>query len=146
MNIFEALRLSHDIQRHLCSEIVLTNGDSPKRRELYAELKNELKSHAQAEDRYFYIPLMYDDNGLIISRHALSEHHEMDELIDKLDSMPFDNPHWLISVKKLAHTVDHHLEEEEHGFFQQAGKILSSKQKEDLGKQYLDEYNKSKLE
>lgn len=144
MNIFEALRQSHDKQRELCDKIVLTKGDSEKRRKLYADLKNELKSHAQAEDRYFYIPLMFDDTGLDITRHALAEHHEMDELMEKIDAMDYSNSHWLVRVKELADTVKHHLEEEEHGFFQQAGKILNDKQKTTMAKQYLDEYEKAK--
>ena len=46
--------------------------------------------------------------------------------------------------KKLSEKVHHHLHEEEHGFFQQAGKILEDEQKESLSKQYLAEYNKYK--
>lgn len=140
MNIFEALRASHDKQRELCKEIVLTRGNSESRRQLYASLKKELQAHAQAEDRYFYIPLMFDDIGLNISRHALSEHHEMDEIIEKIDTLGFSNPHWLVKVKELVHTVQHHLDEEEHGFFQQAGKILTAEQKSKLAQQYLNEY------
>lgn len=48
-------------------------------------------------------------------------------------------------MKKLTETVHHHLQEEEHGFFQQAGKILDDKQKESLAKQYLAEYQKYKV-
>lgn len=144
MNIFEALRESHDVQRELAEKLVQTSGDTPERRTLFEQLKNELFAHAVAEDRYFYIPLMMTDSGLNITRHALAEHHEMDELLEQLTETEFSNPGWLAIAKKLSETVHHHLKEEEHGFFQQAGKILEDKQKESLAKKYQTEYKKYK--
>lgn len=144
MNIFEALRESHDVQRELAEQLVKTSGNTPERRELFERLKNELFAHAVAEDRYFYIPLMMTDSGLNITRHALAEHHEMDELLEQLTETELSNPGWLAIAKKLSETVHHHLQEEEHGFFQQAGKILEDKQKETLAKKYQTEYKKYK--
>ncbi|UUS61123.1 MULTISPECIES: hemerythrin domain-containing protein [unclassified Acinetobacter] len=144
MNIFEALRQSHEKQRELAEKLIQTSGDTPERRDLFELLKNELFAHAVGEDRYFYIPLMMTDSGLNITRHALAEHHEMDELLEQLTETEFSNPGWLAIAKKLSETVHHHLQEEEHGFFQQAGKILDDKQKEALAKQYLAEYKKYK--
>ena len=142
--IFEVLRESHDVQRDLAEKLIQTSGDSPERRELFDLLKNELFAHAVAEDRYFYIPLMMTDSGLNISRHALAEHHEMDELLEQLTETEMSNSGWLAIAKKLSDTVRHHLKEEEHGFFQQAGKILEDKQKESLAKKYQAEYKKYK--
>ncbi len=144
MNIFEALRESHEVQRDLSEKLVQTSGDTTERRDLFELLKNELYAHAVAEDRYFYIPLMMTDSGLNITRHALSEHHKMDELLEQLTETEFSHSSWLVLAKKLNETVHHHLKEEEHGFFQQAGKILEDKQKESLAKQYLKEYKKYK--
>jgi hypothetical protein len=142
--IFEALRESHDQQRTLAEQLIQTSGDTAERRELFDLLKNELFAHAVAEDRYFYIPLMMTDSGLNISRHALAEHHEMDELLEQLTETELSSPSWLAIAKKLSETVHHHLKEEEHGFFQQAGKILDDKQKESLAKKYQTEYQKYK--
>lgn len=144
MNIFSALRESHEKQRDLSEKLIKTSGDSKERRALFELLKNELFAHAVGEDRYFYIPLMMTDSGLNITRHALAEHHKMDELLEQLTEMELSNPSWLAIAKKLFDTVHHHLQEEEHGFFQQAGKILSAEQKESLAQQYLAEYKKYK--
>lgn len=144
MNIFEALRASHEIQRELSEKLIQTSGNTEERRELFELLKNELFAHAVGEDRYFYIPLMMTDSGLNITRHALSEHHEIDELLEQLTETDMSNHGWLAIAKKLSEKVHHHLQEEEHGFFQQAGKILEDEQKESLAKQYLAEYNKYK--
>lgn len=142
--IFEALRESHEIQRDLAEKLLQTSGDTPERRELFKQLKNELFAHEAAEDRYFYIPLMMTDSGLNITRHALAEHHEMDEMIEELTVTELSNPGWIAMAKKLSEKVHHHLKEEEHGFFQQAGKILDEKQKTALAVQYKNEYQRYK--
>ena len=144
MNIFEALRESHEQQRNLAERLIQTSGHTQEREDLFKQLKNELYAHSVAEDRYLYIPLMFDDVGLDITRHALSEHHEMDELVEKLEETDMSNPGWLAIAKQLSEKVHHHLKEEEHKFFQQAGKILEDAEKETLGKKYLTEYQKYK--
>ena len=144
MNIFEALRESHEQQRSLSQQLIQTSGHTEEREQLFKQLKNELYAHSVAEDRYLYIPLMFNDVGLDITRHALAEHHEMDELVEKLEETDMSNPGWLAIAKQLSEKVHHHLKEEEHKFFQQAGKILEDAEKEILAKKYLAEYHKSK--
>lgn len=144
MNIFEALRESHEQQRSLSQQLIQTSGHTEEREQLFKQLKNELYAHSVAEDRYLYIPLMFNDVGLDITRHALAEHHEMDELVEKLEETDMSNPGWLAIAKQLSEKVHHHLKEEEHKFFQQAGKILEDDEKEKLGKKYLSEYQKYK--
>lgn len=140
MNIFEALRESHDRQRTYADALIQTSGDTPERVEAYKQLKSELQAHETAEERHFYIPLMEFDNGVDLSRHAISEHHEMDEMMEELDETEMSSPAWLATAKKLAEKVHHHLKEEEQKFFQMAGKLLDDQQKEALAGQYLKEY------
>lgn len=140
MNIFEALRESHERQRTYAKALIRTSGDSPERVEAYKQLKSELQAHATAEERHFYIPLMEFDNGVDLSRHGIAEHHEMDEMMEELDDTEMSSPAWLVTAKKLSEKVHHHLEEEEQKFFQMAGKLLNDKQKESLAGQYEKEY------
>ncbi|MBV6824901.1 hemerythrin domain-containing protein [Pseudomonas sp. PD9R] len=140
MNIFEALRESHERQRTYAKALIRTSGDTPERVDAYKQLKSELQAHETAEERHFYIPLMEFDNGVDLSRHAISEHHEMDEMMEELDETEMSSPAWLATAKKLSEKVHHHLEEEEQKFFQMAGKLLDDKQKESLAGQYLKEF------
>jgi len=140
VNIFEALRESHERQRTYAKALIRTSGDTPERVEAYKQLKSELQAHETAEERHFYIPLMAFDNGVDLSRHAISEHHEMDEMMEELDGTEMSSPAWLATAKKLSEKVHHHLEEEEQKFFQMAGKLLDDKQKESLATQYVKEY------
>eukprot|EP01030_Chromulinospumella_sphaerica_P005388 gene5388-5267_t len=120
--------------------LIRTSGDTPERVDAYKQLKSELQAHETAEERHFYIPLMEFDNGVDLSRHAISEHHEMDEMMEELDGTEMSSPAWLATAKKLSEKVHHHLEEEEQKFFQMAGKLLDDKQKESLATQYVKEY------
>ncbi len=70
MNIFEALRESHERQRTYAKALIRTSGDTPERVDAYKQLKSELQAHETAEERHFYIPLMKFDNGVDLSRHA----------------------------------------------------------------------------
>ena len=146
MNIFEALRLSHEIQRALAAQILETQGDSPERNHLYTELKHELAAHAAAEERCFYLPLIEHDSSMGQSRHGMAEHHEMDELVDELNKMDFASSGWLAHFKKLHHKVFHHLADEESAIFQLAGKVLTETQKTSLARDYEEEYAKFRLD
>lgn len=139
MNIFEALRQEHEIQRDLVKKLVDTHGDTQERKKIYGQLKHELKIHADAEERHFYIPLIKKDLTQEKARHSVAEHHEMDELMEQLDDTEMSASNWLKTAKDLEHKVTHHLDEEEHEVFQMAGKVLTEKQKISLA----DDYNKA---
>ncbi len=144
MTIFEALRQSHDLQRTLASHLLETSGDTPERHSLFRTLKDELAVHALAEERHFYIPLMQLDHGVDLSRHAIAEHHAIDELVEALEATDASSPGWLPLARKLADKVTHHLHEEEQRFFQMAGKLLTDAQKTTLAGGYVSEYAAAK--
>ncbi len=140
MNIFEALRVSHETQRALALQLIATEGDTPERGKIFRELKQELLVHETAEERCFYVPLFEHDATVDASRHAISEHHEMDEMVEDLEKLEFSSPAWLPAAKKLSEKVHHHLKEEETKFFQLAGKVLTEAQKLKLAKEYEAEF------
>jgi hypothetical protein len=139
MNIFDALRADHEKQRYLLDCLIDTQGDSSIRQTLFRKIKSELSLHAIAEERFFYIPLIQHDMTQEKSRHAIAEHHELDEIIEKLDQVDYSSSAWLIEAKNLHHRLNHHLDDEEHQIFQLAGKVLTEKQKVTLGEDYMEE-------
>ncbi|EAQ31011.1 MULTISPECIES: hemerythrin domain-containing protein [Idiomarina] len=136
MNIFDELKTDHDKQRALLDNLSDTQGDEAERRTQFNVLKAQLQAHATAEERYFYSPLINNDSTVDLSRHGIAEHHEIDELIETIEQTDMSSPAWLQHLKSLKHKVLHHLEDEEQGFFQQAGKVLSTQQKSELGSDY----------
>lgn len=136
MTIFEYIRKDHDTQRQLLKLLMATSGDSDERDIIFKKLKNELTTHADGEERHFYKPLISNDMMQQHARHGMAEHHEIDELIEQLENIDYNSSAWLKIAKKLQEQVEHHLEDEEHTFFQLAGKVFSENQKSDLGKKY----------
>jgi len=145
MNIFEALRLSHDTQRAQATQLLATEGDSTDRQRLFRELKHELAAHAAAEERAFYLPLIEHDESMALARHGMAEHHEMDEMVDELNKTDFSSPGWIAQFRKLRDKIFHHLEDEEHAFFQLAGKVLPERDKTRLAREYEEEFAKWRL-
>jgi len=138
--IYDALRESHHTQRSLCRKLLLSKPHTERRIALFTDLRIELAAHAAAEERYLYVPILMDDRGLNSSRHALHEHHEMDELVEQLQEEDTSGRGWLAIARKLSHKVHHHLSEEEKKFFQVSGKVLSEAQKLRLAKLYRKDY------
>ena len=136
MTIFESIRKDHDTQRELLDQLVKTTGDSKQRDKIYKQLKNELNIHAEAEERHFYKPLISNDMMQEKARHGIAEHHEIDELLEQLDDTEYSSSAWLKIAKDLKEKVEHHLEDEEHTFFQLAGKVFNEQQKTALAKDY----------
>lgn len=137
MNIYEAIRQDHDLQRSLLEQLLETSGDTSTRRTLFAKLKKELQIHADAEERFFYVPLIKKDATQEMARHGVAEHHEIDELVERLEETPFSSPGWLTLCKSLQEQVEHHLKDEEKQFFQVSGKVLTDSQKTGLAGEYL---------
>ena len=141
-NIYEALRESHERQRALCKALLETAPEGDGRQDLVRELRREESAHAAAEERFLYAPILMDDNGLSPSRHALSEHHKIEELFEELAKDAPSDRGWMQRAKTLCEKIEHHLEEEETRFFQQSGKILTDAQKASLAKSYRKDYER----
>lgn len=142
-NIYDELRASHARQRHLCSSMVRTLArNAAKREALFRELRIELAAHAAAEERYLYAPILMYDMGLNSARHALAEHHDMDELVEELQALDSGGEAWGAKASELVHKVRHHLKEEETKFFQVSGKLLSTTRKLRLAQQYRKDYER----
>lgn len=144
INIYEALRQSHEVQRSLCRRLVRATPEGGKREAILRELRIELAAHAASEERFLYAPILMDDLGLNSSRHALAEHHDIDECVEDLSDAEYEGGSWQAKAKKLSHEVHHHLKEEETKFFQMSGKILTDAQKTQLAKKYLADYERMK--
>jgi hypothetical protein len=134
--LFELLHDSHEVQRSLCRRLTATRRDTARRELLFLQLKVELEAHAAAEERFVYCPILLTDAGLSVSRHALSEHHDIEELCEDLSVRDKAGPEWLDTARKLSEKVRHHLKEEERKFFKVAGRILSDAQKATLARRY----------
>lgn len=138
--IYEALRESHQRQRSLCRSLLRSSAHGGRRIAVFTDLRIELAAHAAAEERFLYAPILMDDAGLSPSRHALHEHHEIDELVEDLQERDAAARGWLAIARKLSHEVHHHLREEETKFFQASGRILDDARKIRLASSYRRDF------
>lgn len=142
MTIFEDLRASHEVQRSLATRMTDRRTTADTRRAAYLALAHELDAHATAEERHLYVPLLMDDAGLSVSRHALADHHKAEKLVKELRGVDPTTTEFEDLTTALAAEVRDHLDEEEHGTFQLAGKILSKTRQQQLAREYRAEYAK----
>lgn len=138
--IYDALRESHAIQRSLCRKLLRSPPRSERRIALFTDLRIELAAHAAAEERFLYATILQDDMGLKPSRHALHEHHQIDEIVEEMQDRDHNGSGWMAQARKLSEKVHHHLREEEKKFFQVSGKILGKTLKLKLAGQYRADY------
>ena len=140
LSLYDALRESHELQRGLLRRLLRSKPGTRERLDLFTEARIELAAHEAAEERYLYVPMLMDDMGLNLSRHALHEHHQMDELVEDLHKADAEGGQWLAVARKLSEKVHHHLREEETKFFQVTGKILSETAKVQAARRYRKDY------
>lgn len=138
--IYDALRESHERQRSLCRKLLRSAPHTRRRLELFTALRIELAAHAAAEERFLYAPILMDDNGLDPSRHALHEHHQIDEIVEDMQVVDHAGAAWMAAARKLSEKVHHHLREEETKFFQASGKLLTERQKSLLAGRYRRDF------
>ena len=139
-NLFAALRESHELQRSLLRRLLRSQPGTRTRLDLFTACRIELQAHEAAEERFLYVPILLDDMGLSSARHALHEHHEIDELVEEMQHLDPHADAWLDKARELSKEVHHHLREEETKFFQVSGKILGAAQKLRLAKSYRRDY------
>jgi Hemerythrin HHE cation binding domain len=142
MTIFEDLRASHEVQRALARTMTHARAAAATRRTAFLALARELDAHAVAEERHFYVPLLMNDAGLSVSRHALADHHKAEKLVKELRGVDPTTGRFQELAGQLSAEVRDHLDEEEHGTFQLAGRLLSKSRMNELARAYRTEYAK----
>lgn len=145
MTIFQALLVSHQTQRELYARMLDSKPSTGERQHIFEELKRELSAHETAEERCFYVPLIEHDQSVDLSRHAIAEHHVMDEMVEHLEKVDPHSSEWQDCCRKLCEKIEHHLREEEEKFFPQAGEVLTDEQKQQLALDYEAEFTSLRI-
>lgn len=106
------------------------------RKSLFAVLKQQLMSHAKAEEKTFYDKL--DRAGeKHEAKHAKHEHREIEEAIAEVDAVSFDDDGaWASAIANLTKTVKHHVEDEESDVFEAGLETLGVEKLDELAEQF----------
>lgn len=140
MDIYAFLKKEHEKIKGLLNKLDETGDGAVKTREkLFAELKQELMTHSEAEEKTFYNAIREAEETHEVVLEGLEEHHVATTLLEELDALPKDDEHWGAKLSVLKENVEHHVEEEEGEMFKKARKVLSKEQAEAIGKRMAEE-------
>ena len=130
--IFERLKQDHDEHRKLLDQIAETEGASDERKELFEQFTLEVKAHAAAEEQALYSTMMRKPPTTDEVRHSVSEHHEIEEMLNDLAATDMSSSAWLTKFKTLDHDYRHHIDEEEEEHFPDFDKHLTSQDEQHM--------------
>ena len=127
--IFGRLIEDHDKHRALLAMIGEAKAGSAQRAALFAEFWHETKGHAAAEDQALWSTILRNPDTTDFARHAVAEHHELDEMFADLAARDPATRAWGTRFEALKHKYLHHIREEEQEQFVAAEKTLSEADK-----------------
>lgn len=111
--------------------------DPAKRQELFTKIREELLSHAKAEEKVFYSRLKKHVESLELTEHAIEEHREIEEMIERLSTMGYEGDDWAELFDELEQSVVEHVKEEEQELFAKADDVLSKDELESMEQTYI---------
>jgi hemerythrin superfamily protein len=141
-SIYDAIKADHETHRDLLNKIADTSGESEERKLAWQDFYTDVKSHAAAEEETFYSKLMSETWGQDAARHSVSEHQELDDLMEELNETDMSSPAWLQKFKTLKHDYEHHMEEEEEDVFKRAKEVIGEEHNDAFGKDFQERKQK----
>ena len=102
----------------------------------FEKLNNHLTIHHKNEEKFLYDLLKKEKKTRHDALEAVEEHHVIEMLLQELNHYPKDHELWKIKLEVLQEYTLHHLEEEEEDVFPQIDKVLTKKERNDLGKKF----------
>jgi len=123
--IFYRLKQDHDLHRDLLAQLAQTHGATDERADLFEQFTLEVKGHAAAEEQALYSTMMRKPPTTEDTRHSVSEHHEIEELLNDLAATDMASGAWLTKFKGLQERYLHHIDEEEEEHFPEFSKHLT---------------------
>lgn len=125
-DLFGRLVEDHDKHRMLFAMIAETRPGSPERKRLFREIVRDIKGHAAAEEQALWAAVLRNPDTTEYARHAVAEHHEMDEMLADLAARDQGSPGWLRRLSAVRDEYLHHIREEEQEQFVKSEKHLSA--------------------
>ena len=114
-----ALKEDHEAVRKIATEMAEAE-KAGERRQLYAQLKPLLASHARAEEETVYQPMIRaKGEGVDLGNEGFVEHSLVDVLLERLGKTELaGSDAWKAHAVVLKEMLEHHIEEEEKEFFE----------------------------
>lgn len=127
--IFGRLVEDHDRHRALLAMIAESAAGSPERARLFREFWHAVKGHAAAEEQALWSTVLRKPETTEFARHAVAEHHEIDEMFADLAARDITTRAWGTRFMAMKDKYLHHIREEEQEQFVESEKHLSEADK-----------------
>jgi hemerythrin superfamily protein len=138
--IFTRLEADHDEIRELLKALAATSTRAAKQRaRLFGQLKLLVTAHARAEEAVLYEALKRKKPTRAEALEGYEEHHLADILFLEMSRAAPTDDRWTAKSTVLKENLEHHLGEEERELFNDARKLLSQRQAEQLGEKFAAE-------
>jgi hemerythrin-like domain-containing protein len=125
-NALELLKEDHDKVKEAFKQFEkMDRTDVATCQELVESVCADLRVHTMLEEEIVYPALREAIEDEDLMNEAAVEHETAKTLIDQLENMEVDDPHFFATFTVLGEYVMHHVEEEEDEMFPQAKKAKS---------------------
>ena len=136
MRIYEALKKDHDKVKGLLADLIDGENDEKACKVLVSQIRDELIPHSRAEEAVFYNSLREIAQSRKIAMHGYTEHLEAETLLRALQAVEGFGAKGLGLAKKLQHSLQHHIAEEEGEIFAAAKQLFLDQEAEQMGEAF----------
>jgi hemerythrin-like domain-containing protein len=135
MNSLTLLRKDHREVKELLKQA--EDADTAQKQKLFEQIKSELQVHETIEEEIFYPALKEHAKTKELALEAYEEHHVVDQIMSELEQLSPDDEAWDAKFSVMEENLKHHINEEEREMFEQAQKVFSDEELDQLGEQML---------
>jgi iron-sulfur cluster repair protein YtfE (RIC family) len=133
MKATDVLERDHETLRALFVEHERAALHAERRRELFKQIRQELRKHSLDEERIYFPALLRSRSRTTrqLVRAGLEWHHAVDELLARIDDLDSEEEAFAEVLASLRRKIDQHIEAE--AALADAGRHLSNRALEHLG-------------
>jgi hemerythrin-like domain-containing protein len=135
MNSLTLLRKDHREVKELLKQS--EDADTAQKQKLFEQIKSDLQVHETIEEEIFYPALKEHAKTKELALEAYEEHHVVDQIMGELEQLTPDDETWDAKFSVMEENLKHHINEEEREMFEQAQKVFSDEELDQLGEQML---------
>lgn len=140
-DLIELLKKEHE---QLLARFKRIEKSSKKEIRLFGQLENDLKTHMEGEERFFYTLLEQHQQARQRVLESYEEHYLSKLVFSTFNSQALDEERWAAKIKVLMEFLEHHMKEEETQLFPLAPNLLKKEELQRISEQYLGLRNENK--
>lgn len=140
-DVFQILRADHQEVSRLMDQI--KQADGQQKQQLFSRLQEELNTHMNLEEQFFYPKLEEIDDLADLVQDSYADHDDIRQILQQMSEQDFNSDEWQANCEALEDTKDDHVDVEEEEIFPQAMELVDSNVLNQIGEQIAAEKGKT---